>query len=103
LGIAAVTKLGYVGGYKTWSGATVAQRLACHSDIFNLMVPENIEKLVKVGPKEEKDNGDFMCSNNYTLPHFQHPIDSFVAAVGDCERPFSIFGVKKNVWKHHLK
>jgi protein-tyrosine phosphatase len=37
---------------------------------------------------------DFMRSNEYTLPQFQHAIDSFVAGGGDRDIPVAIFGVK---------
>ena len=35
-----------------------------------------------------------MRSNEYTLPQFQHAIESFTAAGGDRNIPVSIFGVK---------
>ncbi len=38
---------------------------------------------------------DFLVSNKYTLPQFQHAIDSFVAGGGDRDIPVAIFGVKK--------
>ena len=38
---------------------------------------------------------DFLASNKYTLPQFQHAIDGFVAGGGDRDIPVAIFGVKK--------
>jgi protein-tyrosine phosphatase len=37
---------------------------------------------------------DYMRSNEYTLPQFQHAINGFVAAGGDRDIPVAVFGVK---------
>ncbi len=44
---------------------------------------------------KEKVMEDFLASNEYTLPQFQHAIDGFVAGGGDRDIPVAIFGVKK--------
>jgi protein-tyrosine phosphatase len=51
--------------------------------------------LTLLGVPKETVVADFMRSNEYTLPQFNHAIDSFVAAGGDRDIPVAIFGVKK--------
>ena len=50
--------------------------------------------LTLLGVPKETVMPDFMRSNEYTLPQFQHAIDSFTAGGGDRNIPVSIFGVK---------
>lgn len=50
--------------------------------------------LTLLGVPKETVMADFMRSNDYTLPQFQHAIDSFTAAGGDRNIPVAIFGVK---------
>ncbi len=51
--------------------------------------------LTLLGVPKETVMADFLRSNDYTLPQFQHVIDSFAAAGGDRDIPVAIFGVKK--------
>mgnify|MGYP001825317758 FL=1 len=50
--------------------------------------------LTLLGVSKQTVMADFMRSNEYTLPQFQHAIDSFVAGGGDRDIPVAIFGVK---------
>jgi protein-tyrosine phosphatase len=51
--------------------------------------------LLLLGVPRETVMEDFLASNKYTLPQFQHAIDGFVAGGGDRDIPVAIFGVKK--------
>jgi protein-tyrosine phosphatase len=51
--------------------------------------------LTLLGVPKETVMADFLRSNEYLLPQFQHAIDGFVAAGGDRDIPVAIFGVKK--------
>ena len=51
--------------------------------------------LTLLGVPQETVMADFMRSNEYTLPQFQHAIDGFVAAGGERDIPVAIFGVKQ--------
>jgi protein-tyrosine phosphatase len=51
--------------------------------------------LTLLGVPRETVMADFLRSNEYVLPQFQHAIDGFVAAGGDRDIPVAIFGVKK--------
>ena len=50
--------------------------------------------LTLLGVPKETVMADYMRTNEYTLPQFQHAIDGFVAAGGDRDIPVAIFGVK---------
>ena len=37
---------------------------------------------------------DYMCTNEYTLPQFQHAVDAFVAGGGERSIAIAVLGVK---------
>ncbi|MBU1642266.1 tyrosine-protein phosphatase [bacterium] len=55
--------------------------------------------LTLLGVPQETVMADYMRSNDYVLPQFQHAIDSFVAAGGERDIPVAIFGVKPEYLK----
>jgi len=50
--------------------------------------------LTLLGVPHETVMEDFLRTNEYTIPQFQHAIDAFVAAGGNRSIPLAIFGVK---------
>ena len=50
--------------------------------------------LTLLGVPKDTVMADYMRSNEYTLPQFQHAINGFVAAGGDRDIPVAVFGVK---------
>jgi protein-tyrosine phosphatase len=50
--------------------------------------------LTLLGVPEEAVMADYMRTNDYTLPQFQHAIDAFVAGGGDRSIALAVLGVK---------
>ena len=51
--------------------------------------------LTLLGVPEDQVYADYLRSNDYILPAYQHAIDAFVAAGGESEIPRAILGVKR--------